>query len=314
MESRLAIHKDIRSFSRYPEPFFLHNSILDFSESVQLDSGVHTIMEGTHPIDIYLNFKPGKPLLVCLNGAQQRQNADKFLPRFTGFRVADINRVSHLCIADPSLYLHPEMHLAWYAGSKELPLQRLLPLVIEKIFKATESSQLIFVGGSGGGFASLFYSRLFEKSVAVVCNPQTDILKYYKPAVLKYANIAYGFESLDEINKHLPTIIESNLCDLYSESYSNFVFYMQNSADPHHINNHCIPFLTTLKSEAKLESQIISSNVYFHTANWGRGHITAPHPFWKHIIDSIADNINSLEELFCANEFPRIVSEFKSSM
>lgn len=97
------------------------------------------------------------------------RNPDLKLPVFTGL--------------NPTLYLDPDLKLAWYAGSSGWDLQSLLKCVLRKIATVARSNDLIFLGGSGGGFASLYCAASFPGSLALVWNPQTDIGAYSPPHV-----------------------------------------------------------------------------------------------------------------------------------
>lgn len=104
-------------------------------------------------------------------------------PVFTGLNVTRELDASFVALSDPTLYLDPDLKLAWYAGSSGWDLQSLLKCVLRKIATVARSNDLIFFGGSGGGFASLYCAASFPGSLALVWNPQTDIGAYSPPHV-----------------------------------------------------------------------------------------------------------------------------------
>ena len=75
---------------------------------------------------------------------------------FTGLNVTRDLDASFVAISDPMLYLDPDLKLAWYAGSAGWNFQAEMKRVLRKIIAVALTADVVFFGGSGGGFASLY--------------------------------------------------------------------------------------------------------------------------------------------------------------
>src|SRR5699024_1872257 len=133
-------------------------------------------------------------------------------------------------VSDPSLVLDEDLMLAWYAGNSHQPnLQEILTDVLRKIAEDLESKKVVFFGGSGGGFASLYFAGQFENSLALVFNPQTNIAKYSERAVRAFAMKSFGVrEDTTAPLAHLPPEVVTDVCELYKTPRRTTLVYLQN--------------------------------------------------------------------------------------
>src|SRR5699024_9723132 len=111
----------------------------------------------------------------------------------------------------------------------------------------------VFFGGSGGGFAALYFASHFPNSLALVFNPQTNIARYDEQAVRDYVQRAFHLDQTtsDPICQ-LPHSVNYDLCAHYSRPQSNAVAYMQNLKDETHMRYHLAPFLETMHPDTNL--------------------------------------------------------------
>src|SRR5699024_957339 len=94
---------------------------------------------------------------------------------------------------------------------------------------------------------------LFEDSLALVFNPQTNIAKYSARAVRDFAVKSFGVESdSTEPLTHLPSEVVTDVCELYATPRGTTVAYLQNERDTIHIESHLSPFLDALHTETDL--------------------------------------------------------------
>src|SRR5699024_565358 len=102
----------------------------------------------------------------------------------------------------------------WYAGNQQQPdLQTSLIKIISKLADDLRTERLVFFGGSGGGFAAMFFSYHFPGSLALVFNPQTKIANYSKIATRAYAQKAFGVpKDISHPLTKIPTNIVKDLC------------------------------------------------------------------------------------------------------
>jgi hypothetical protein len=153
-----------------------------------------------------------------------------------------------------------------------------LPPLLDKIIAMSGASDVIFFGGSGGGFASLYYSAGVPDSIALVWNPQTSITRYNPLHVAEYSGAAFGLESHEAAVAQLGSLIEADLIERYAGGRDNKILYLQNNTDGH-VVIHMRPFLESLGADmaplqkgAKINA-VVADNVWLYLDNWGEGHV-----------------------------------------
>lgn len=197
---------------------------------VELKPGVH--------LDFYSELMPADTLFIAFHGAL-RPGKDLY-PRFE--RVASLKRRSNTFIsfADPTWHLNPAMSLSWFLGGPDWDALDPIEDVIHKAMNATQATNLVFVGGSGGGFAALRASIRFRGSLAYVQSPQTVVTRYVPETVETYFGSVWGRPKQEVAMSQLHRF---DLASLYRmNSGVNYVYYLQNLNDPVHIRDHYKPF------------------------------------------------------------------------
>ena len=266
-----------RSMKRWGSETHEYHDADAFLAATELPDGVHTIRGAVAPIDFFVRLKPGRPLIINFHGNQPRNDEVK-LPVFTGLNVTKELNASFVGVSDPTLHLNPELKLAWFAGCEGLELQKVLPPLLDKIIAMSGASDVIFFGGSGGGFASLYYSAGVPNSIALVWNPQTSITRYNPLHVAEYGGAAFGLESHEEAVAQLGSRIEADLIERYAGGRDNMILYLQNNTDGH-VVIHMRPFLESLGADmapiqkgAKINA-VVADTVWLYLDNWGEGHV-----------------------------------------
>lgn len=219
-----------RSVARWGGAGQEHADVEAFLAASELPDGLHTVRGAPVPIDFLVRIKPGRPLVISFHGSTPR-NADVKLPLFTGLNLVRELDASYVAVSDPTLHLHPDLKLGWFAGCDGLALQQVLPVLLDKIIAASGANDVICLGGAGGGFASLYYSARIPGSIALVWNPHTDIIRYNPPHVAEYAGVAFGLESYEAAAAGLGSHIETDLTRLYDGACYNKILYLQNNSD-----------------------------------------------------------------------------------
>src|SRR5690625_1345903 len=191
-------------------------------------------------------------LIVRCHGALPRKAT--VLPRFERLRTFLNTPYSSLYFGDPTLHLSEQVSLAWYTGWKELDLYPILARWVTSAAAASGASRIVFLGSSGGGFASLQISALIPGSMAIPLNPQTAIWKY-QPS----GNLAYARNYIKHIMPHLtpvggvreimpdvdwsePLGDRASAISRYDQPVENYVFYAQNLNDVAHREDHYLLF------------------------------------------------------------------------
>lgn len=259
----------------------VHES-LDAFLGTHVGNALHTIMLDGVPLDIQLSMVTRAPAAIVLNGYFPRE-AGLLLPIFAGFGIIPGGSgISRISISDPSMHLSNDIGIGWYAGLLEIKLQQILPRIIAHILKCCKASRVCFLGGSAGGFASLYYATFFPGAIAFVWNPQTDIRRYNPDHVTRYAHLAFGSEKeIGAARKVLTRRIDPEVISRYPTDGVK-VIYLQNKTD-WHVESHLSPFLTY--HDIKLTR--LPNWLHVHLGEWGEGHVPPP----KEIISRIVREI-----------------------
>ena len=213
-------------------------------------------------------------LIVVFSGAKSMRNTSA-LPFFSGRGVSRRDRLSAVLVADPALYRSESLRLAWYLGSDATPMAETLPAVLAKILERSSARRVLFLGGSGGGFAALRYSYRFPDSLALVWNPQTDVLRYATATWTRYATEALGASPRDAA-EIIRGRVSGDLTELYDPGrMRNRVVYIQNTTD-RHVDRHLNPFLARFGHpgyrRGDCASEAITDRLYVCLGDWAPAH------------------------------------------
>lgn len=221
-------------------------------------------------MQFYSRLVRGDELFVIFHGAF-RKGKDRY-PRFDRVQTTNRMNVPFMSFADPTLALDKTMLLAWFLGGEQWdPINDIVSLVLNAVRKSG-SKRVVFIGGSGGGFAALRVSKEIPGSMAFVFSPQTDITRYIPGVVEKYFAVAWPKTSMADAIANDPR--RFSLIEQYAESDSgNLVYYLQSLNDPDHIRDHYRPFKNQVGvSEASgLDSSSRMKFVLYDSALEGHG-------------------------------------------
>lgn len=240
-------------------------------------------------LDALFVNKRSDTLVVSMHGALQRSTIR--LPRFERVRTFLRTDFSSLYFGDPSLYLSESLSLSWFTGWRELNAPHLIAEWVQKAAHASGASRILFVGSSGGGFASAQVSALVPDSVAVVFNPQTVISAYRPKGSLGYGR-AYirnvmpdltpedGLTAIDaDTDWAEPLRDRGSLISRYSRPLSNKLLYVQNDHDSDHWRDHYSPF------RAAAEHGVNAMRIRFTIYTGPAGHSAPPQEVFQGAID-----------------------------
>lgn len=297
-------HPGTRDESAFSYGIQYHRTMSDFKDAFIYSSSSHSIALKKTSLDIELHLKKIKQrtLIVFFGGAKIREQRGKPGPFFMGRKIAKSIEANSLFISDPSFAYKKNVRLGWYLGTKyDLGANYIVDL-INFIKNITEAERIIFVGGSGGGFASLLYNTYFPESLSFVWNPQI-ILKNYIPGVVN----EYLSECFDCSIDSFPPEITSDLAQFYNTiKNKNKIIYWQNISD-HHVEQHLSPFFKKngLDFEKKLFSDWINNWLYLHLTDSSERHEPPP----KLAIARILQGLVNLESFSDFREIKRMVNE-----
>jgi hypothetical protein len=246
----------VRSLKRWPGDNYKWDNISDFLNSNEIPSGIHSILLEGVILDIYIDIKVGTDALIYFHGNCPRPNHFK-LPVFSGFSVTSEIHCTKIVPSDPILLLDRDIQLSWHIGNQRNNIQEVYKKVFRKVCDLSSSKKIIFWGGSAGGYAALYYSYFFEKSTAVVWNPQTIVKSYVKKYVNKYINVAFTDSNYDAIVSDFPKLC-FDVTKLYSLGHNNNICYIQNDQD-WHTQSHLAPFLNAMGAASRVN---LPTNTY----------------------------------------------------
>lgn len=259
MQRKREIDRDIHQVSTY-------SSVTNFLNAETVPSGISTIISGGLPIDILVSPKNSDTTVFFFHGAIEPHFT---LPVLSGLGISGGLEANRVFVSDPSLTLDETLWLSWYAGNYKQPdLQQSLTNIFRKIVSSLGSTRTIFFGGSGGGFASLFFARHFEDSLALVFNPQINIASYAERAVRDFVEKAFQVpQGTDDPLSQLPAEIVTNLCEIYDKPTGSKIAYLQNKNDSSHLQLHLSPFVEAVHPDTEL---------FLMTKPWRDGHTPPP--------------------------------------
>jgi hypothetical protein len=213
---------------------------------LELRSSSEPVLIEFEGIRVPVRFKQGSTdtLVVLFHGAvdQKKRPVPFFQSPFSDAFGAHQLSISDPCLSSKS----PRLKATWYAGSPNVPLQKLLPGFFQRVCEALSIKRTIYFGGSSGGFAALFYSHAHAGSLALVANPQISLRKYLQGPVTMYRETCWPrLTSNDE----LYTRVCCDIAALYEPSMPNFVCLLNSSGDRSHIFDQTLELASRLKPE-----------------------------------------------------------------
>src|SRR5699024_2839446 len=273
MQRERVIDRDLHRVTEF-------SSIADFLKVEEVPAGISTVQSGGLPIDLLVSPTASRTTICFFHGAVEPHFT---LPVLSGLGISGGIEANRVFISDPALVLDEQLMLAWYTGNKYQPqLQHDLTRILKKIVEGLGSDKVVFFGGSGGGFASLFFASQFQDSRALVFNPQTNIAKYSERAVRDFAESAFGVTpGVRNPLRQLPGHIVSNLCDLYSKPTTTRVAYIQNLNDKAHTHSHLMPFVAALHPDTE---------VLLLARRWREGHSPPPKELLSRVLNLAASS------------------------
>ncbi|WP_347460836.1 hypothetical protein ABEF79_15565 [Acinetobacter sp. ANC 7454] len=272
-----------------------HSNIQGFLNSLTID-GIHSIELSEIPLDILIKnshaISKGEYIVVSFTAAMLRKG--NLAPFFSLSSISEELNLPLISFSDPTMSLSKQITLGWYGGNKyykNLPI--LIAQICDEIIEKT-GKKLLFVGGSGGGFASLNIQDLmkkFDKTMALVWNPQTDLIAYSKKAVSDYLKVAFGIQ-VDDSN--LKSEIDSKTKNILKHNPNLNRVILMDGYDVRHIRDLKVYFNNILDAE-KENNRLLIDKTLICFGDWGRfgdGHSQPPSTLLRDIIFDIYNGVD----------------------
>lgn len=245
----------------------------EFLSARDLPSGVYLIRRGRYEIPILIRRTPSPIGIFGFHGAKNRE---KFSPPvFEGAGLTQELAVNAILHSDPILSLSGDVTIGWFAGTSELPLQSVLKSYQEHITRVLQLHTRVFLGGSGGGFAALYYGLKNEAEVIFAMAPQTIIRNHNRGAVRRYFQTAFGVDSYDEVAAWVREQLCCDIRSVWPRNLRSRVVYLQNSGDRRHMDKHLGP----LREHAQrhlVPEDVVGPGLCVVLRHWADDHVPPP--------------------------------------
>lgn len=142
-------------------------------------------------------------------------------------------------LSDTALEGHDDLELAWFTGNAKDDLTSRYAELVQNVAEQLGAKKIVFMGGSGGGFASLSLAAKVPGSRALVFNPQTVIRNYWNKSVERYQKAL--FPELQDRTK-LTSFGSRMDATLLPTPADHQVIYVQNDNDALHVEKHLTPY------------------------------------------------------------------------
>lgn len=209
-------------------------------------TAIHSVPVAEVPsLDFYAKLAPADELYVSLQGAVMPGKL-----RYPSFwRISTMrDRVdAFMAFADPSLQLsdNEKFGLAWYSGGPGWDPLLQLASVVRQAMQYIGATRVMFLGGSGGGFASMRLATMFPGSIAFAQDPQTSVAHYHPVHQQRLVEACWPGWALEDVLTQHPERFD--LRYLYRETEpENYLYYRQSTTDGH-LKVHCRPFMAAVK-------------------------------------------------------------------
>lgn len=305
------ITKTTKNYKQWNLPHYVWEDFEHFQSLWGPRTGIHTIHFGDNESTIDLLFGDGfeereakvQPIFFTA-AVGNREN--KTGPFFTGVGLANRAEIPLISVADPSLDEDPTLNLAWYVGAHGSNFRNNLNLVLTFICQQLGREPL-FVGGSGGGFASLISAEMYpHTSNALVWNPQTDIFDYVKEPVQSFLRSRFGMGNASLARDDWKSFCrvrtdkegETQISGPELVSKTRRLVYLQNSKDWHK-TAHLTPLWETLSEESIVNGKnFYDKNHLFYINDFSKGHTAPPEQLIRTILIGLMKETTNIEELF----------------
>lgn len=218
-------------------------------------------------IPLRITINPGsRNIVFAFHGAvHQESRKGTTFAHFPNRQTANSHQIS---IADPSLVMHRNLSLAWFCGHEGVDVQGIVSAICIEAARLLGAERRIYTGGSGGGFAALYFSHRDPGSVVVAFNPQTRIMDYSGRLVANYRKACWPSLAKDA---DLAKVTCVDLVPLYQKGLTNTVIYVQSNGDRRHFTRQMMPMVGAIARASDRQNFIL------HSDYWGElGHVSPP--------------------------------------
>lgn len=251
--------------SRQYSGFNEFSVVLDERHTVSID------LEGV-TYDYFSDLKTGSRHLVVFGQSAIGGRRTVQLPVFHRWKwMSDLDTAtSAIALNDPTLYRDEAIDGGWWVGTRERDYVLEAVAIIRKILERLHLSpqDVVFYGGSAGGFSSFQMAACLPGSRVMADIPQIDLRKYqHRKAIDDAVRAGLGFASVDEVPHQLLHRIDVIERFMQQEHVPEFL-YIQNIRDTSHVGAHFEDFKARLSALASEHAWARTKGKYETYSAW----------------------------------------------
>lgn len=266
-----------------------------------LSDGRINIIYNDIVFECIFHYKQKKKLFVILNGARTQDP-----PQFSRWTYYKFLNGSVINIADPMYRLYDGLKLGWYYGNKDFDMREYVSKVVKRVAEIINVSDtdIVFMGSSGGGAATIECASLIQGAKSVAINPQMNLAEYFYAE--EFCRITHNDLQKDEWNRNNAIHFLENT----DESHHILIFNIRAALDMKQVGNICRKLHISLK---------YGLNVFEHFTIWlydaecepyADGHCAQEFYCIVFAMEFILDNIGNKDFEKEYEQFFRLINEF----
>jgi len=225
-------------YERYRASRIVHKSL----SRLRLRDGVSAVntlqISSTKQLDFYSYLNAADTLIVSFHGAYNGKNPGSY-PMF--WRISSLSHKTgaFLAFTDPTRLQGGENDIlvSWFLGKEGWDPQSVILNVVESAMKVCGAKRVMFVGGSGGGFAALRASAAVSGSCAFVQDATVGLEKHNPKIVETYFRKAWPGWNQEKLLNAFPELFSMTL-HYRRRVPENFVYMIQSLKDKGHLDDH----------------------------------------------------------------------------
>lgn len=227
---------------------------------------------GGVPYEYFSDLRPGSRNLVVFGQSAIGGRSQVQLPLFHRWKwMVDLDpATSAIAWNDPTLYLDPQIEGGWWVGTRERDYVLDAVAIVTRIAQrmGIAARNVIFYGGSAGGFSSFQMAACMPGSKVMADIPQIDLRKYHQRSAIDAAvRAGLGFRSVEEVPPSLLHRIDV-IARFEQRRHVPDFLYLQNVRDTSHVLPHFEDFKRRLADLARHHAWARADAWYETYAAW----------------------------------------------
>ncbi|MGP5112859.1 alpha/beta hydrolase family protein [Corynebacterium casei] len=168
-------------------------------------------------------------LVVTFHGANMASKNQPY-PRYERARTFMKTDASFACIADSTIQ-DTDLLLAWYLGDQKHDPMSFIDVAVSRAMKKIGASRVIFVGGSGGGYAAMRAALRTPNGHAFLESPRLFLDTAAERSMRLYLKQFWRGKTVPELQKLDPERFDAYRSQI-AQAPAGKIYYLQGLYDP----------------------------------------------------------------------------------